>query len=280
MAIRTLGTVRCLLIELVATAIAGALGSLLLGDLLLGDVLLGDVLLDPRRGPAPVPVADVLVAVCGWALLGCVLWAWVATSAVVLEALRGPVRGRAIGQPARPPRAVGLPGVPTRWRRLVLLACGVALSAGAVAPAHALPGPPTSSAAGPAEAGGAVGSAQALRGLPLPDRPTDQRGRGPATGWPGVPAPEPTAEPAPEPTAAPAAAATRAVRRVVVRPGDTLWSLARDDLPPADRASDAAVGAHWRVLHQLNSGVLGPDPDLIVPGQRLTLPPSAPSPHP
>lgn len=257
MTTKMLGTVRCLLIELVATLVAVVLGSLLL-DLLLGDLLLGDL----RRGSAPSTVADALVAVCGWALLGCVLWAWLVTSAVVLEALLGLVRGQAIGPPAGrslPSCVGGLPGAPARWRRLMLLACGVALSAGAMAPAQALPGPAASSAAAPAEAGGVTGSAVALRGLPLPDRPTDHRGAGASS--------------------AATTAATRAVRRVVVRPGDTLWSLARDDLPPADRTSDAAIGVHWRALHRLNLGVLGPDPDLIVPGQRLTLP-SAPTPLP
>ncbi|MGW7521558.1 LysM peptidoglycan-binding domain-containing protein [Streptomyces sp. NPDC054796] len=44
-----------------------------------------------------------------------------------------------------------------------------------------------------------------------------------------------------------------------VRAGDTLGSIA------------AAHGTDWRAVHRANEGVIGADPDLIVPGQRLTL---------
>lgn len=52
---------------------------------------------------------------------------------------------------------------------------------------------------------------------------------------------------------------------VTVRPGDTLWAIAARrgaiDLPEAVRA--------W---HQANRAVIGPDPDLILPGQYLRQP--------
>jgi len=56
---------------------------------------------------------------------------------------------------------------------------------------------------------------------------------------------------------------------VVVRPGDTLWALAEQHLP--DRATDRQVSALWHAVYRRNRGVIGPDPDLILPGQVLKL---------
>ena len=53
-------------------------------------------------------------------------------------------------------------------------------------------------------------------------------------------------------------------------PGDTLWDLAGADLGPG--ADAAAIDARWREIYALNRGVIGPDPDLIQPAQRLRLP--------
>jgi nucleoid-associated protein YgaU len=60
-----------------------------------------------------------------------------------------------------------------------------------------------------------------------------------------------------------------------VRAGDSLWSLAAGDLP-AD-SSDALVATRWRAIYAANRSVIGPDPDVIVPGQRLVLPGKDPS---
>jgi len=56
---------------------------------------------------------------------------------------------------------------------------------------------------------------------------------------------------------------------VVVRAGDTLWALAQHDLPPL--ATDRQVTAGWHAIYRRNRGVIGPDPDLILPGQVLSL---------
>lgn len=56
---------------------------------------------------------------------------------------------------------------------------------------------------------------------------------------------------------------------LVVRPGDTLWALAEQDLPAP--ATDRQVSARWRAVYRRNRGVIGPDPDLIRPGQVLKL---------
>ncbi len=95
----------------------------------------------------------------------------------------------------------------------------------------------------------------------------------PASAGPGwLPAPERTRD-APttgvrageaRPAAAPAA------DHLVVRAGDSLWSLARDLLP---RADDGELLALVTRLHAANRDLLRANPDLIHPGQRLRLPP-------
>ena len=79
-----------------------------------------------------------------------------------------------------------------------------------------------------------------LSGLPMPERATD----GPAP--------------------------ARAAGHVVVRAGDSLWSLSADRLPRG--ATDAEIGADWQRTYAANRAALGPDPDLIHPGQVLDLP--------
>jgi len=59
-------------------------------------------------------------------------------------------------------------------------------------------------------------------------------------------------------------------RVIVVRPGDSLWTIAGRDLGPG--ASDAEVTARWQALYAANRRVIGPDPDLIEPGLRLLQP--------
>ena len=57
---------------------------------------------------------------------------------------------------------------------------------------------------------------------------------------------------------------------VVVQGGDTLWAIVRDRLgTDADVAATAHEAGRW---HDANREVIGPDPDLIHPGQRLAPP--------
>lgn len=66
----------------------------------------------------------------------------------------------------------------------------------------------------------------------------------------------------------------RSPRRVVVRPGDTLWSIARAELGP--NCSDRAIAARWPDWYATNASVIGPDPNQLEPGQVLKQPsPSA-----
>lgn len=87
-----------------------------------------------------------------------------------------------------------------------------------------------------------------LSGLPLPQLPEGRAARTPCN---------------------PREAAGRA--SVVIGPGDSLWSLAAARLSPP--STDARIERAWRALHLANQERLGPDPDLIHPGVRLTLPP-------
>ncbi len=77
--------------------------------------------------------------------------------------------------------------------------------------------------------------------------------------WPVGPAPPPA--PAPD------------RRTVIVAPGECLWDLAATRLGPA--ATNAQIAAEWQRWYAANRSVIGPDPDLIHPGQRLV----SPEPH-
>lgn len=65
-------------------------------------------------------------------------------------------------------------------------------------------------------------------------------------------------------------AARAADDRVVVRRGDSLWGITERHLGPG--ASDAEVAAQWPRWWRANRSVIGPDPDLLLPGMRLTPP--------
>ncbi len=163
-------------------------------------------------------VPQVLVAACATGLALSLAWLWLVTSVTVVEVVTGSV-----------PRRGGAA------RRLVLLACGVAVVAGTALPAQASGGD----------------GAEVLVGLPLPERAVAPAT--PATsatsGHPGAPA------------------AARSAGRYVVRSGDSLWSIAR-----AHPAPGTDVETRWRAIWRHNRDVVGDDPDLIHPGQALRLP--------
>jgi LysM repeat protein len=117
-------------------------------------------------------------------------------------------------------------------RRLVLLACGAAVAAGTALPVQASGGD----------------GAEVLVGLPLPERAV-----APATsGRPAAPI---------------ASSVATTVDTYVVRPGDSLWSIAHAHPAPRGDVED-----RWRAIWRHNRDVVGDDPDLIHPGQALRLP--------
>ena len=196
------------------------------------------IVLAPSLGRAPDlatgPFEEALVVACEGVILGCGTWFWAVTSVVVLDAARG--------------RAGPRSGVPAGLRRVLLSACGVALLGSLTVPAHTAP---EGSATGDRAAPGAA----LVHGLPLPDRAT-------AAGHVGL-------------LVARHARAVRQqpgedVRTTLVRPGDTLWGLAVRDLPAG--VSDAAIARRWQEIYRANRTVIGADPDLIHPHQRLRLP--------
>lgn len=209
--------IRCLGVALVACATALPLGLTLAS-------LLG-------RPAEPTDPGGQLVRICAGLLLMCLVWAWAAVLASVVDAWQGA-------------SARELAGVPPWLRRLVLLGCGVALAGGITAPGHAV---------GEASSGGVAGAAM-LAGLPMPDRATDWAA--PAT--------------APEPASSAVEAPVRPPGPHTIAPGETLWGIAAASLDPD--APPEAVEARWREIHRVNRAVIGDDPDLIHPGDRLVLP--------
>lgn len=59
--------------------------------------------------------------------------------------------------------------------------------------------------------------------------------------------------------------------QVVVRSGDSLWSIAASALGPY--ASDVDVAMAWPAWYKTNRSVIGADPNFILPGQVLYAPP-------
>jgi nucleoid-associated protein YgaU len=57
---------------------------------------------------------------------------------------------------------------------------------------------------------------------------------------------------------------------VVVRRGDTLWSIAARNLGP--RPSDSQIAQAWPAWYDANRDVIGDDPGLLLPGQVLRAP--------
>jgi len=112
-------------------------------------------------------------------------------------------------------------------------------------PVDTPPGPPTSGTA-------------TLRLLDLPDAP------------PAVAAPVPPEAPSP----------VRHREVVVVEHGDSLWSIARDAVVDAGLAEpgDDVVASYWErlIAHNRAALVVPSNPDLIYPGQPITLPEPVP----
>lgn len=223
---------RCALVWLGATTLLLGIAGFLARDLL-------EALLVVRSGGlAGHSFNTLLVWLCSLVLEMCCAWLWLTSSVAILMAARG--------WPLHRMRAC-----PMFVRQAVLLACGVAVIGSAVSPAHAAP-PDTD----PAHAGQAV-IGQTLDGLPLPERAVQR-----AAHWAAM-------SRTPQARIVPALRRSPTSNRVEVRAGDTLWSIAARTL-----AYDASVGTindRRHELYALNRNVIGPNPDLILPGQELRL---------
>src|SRR6185369_7555911 len=51
--------------------------------------------------------------------------------------------------------------------------------------------------------------------------------------------------------------------KYIVQPGDNLWNISRDHL---------GGGQNWGEIYHANEGIIGSNPNLIQPGQELTIP--------
>ena len=58
-----------------------------------------------------------------------------------------------------------------------------------------------------------------------------------------------------------------------MKAGDTLWSIAAAELGPDATPQD--IASRWPAWYAANRQLIGPDPDLIRPGQVLRIPPPA-----
>lgn len=203
---------------------------------------------DLRALPAtPTATPDDAVADVA-AVLGLVAWAWL---------LLGAILTIADGVTRRPDHGLACRVAPPAWRRLVLAAVGIGALSAPTAVAQASPGEPPHAVAVVAQhdpgRAPAASVADAIRGLPLPDRPY---GRLAAT-IPTDPAGRHDGRP-------------HDSRRVVVRPGDSLWTIAERHLGPD--ASAAEIATEWPRWYAANRARIGPDPDLITPGMVLHAP--------
>lgn len=204
---------------------------------------------------------DVLVvAACAGALGLSLAWVGAAMALTVVQVALTAAGHRAAATVGRLVSAT----TPRALRRVVALACGVALTT----PAWASPAAATATSAEPAEAGPPrAAPAASLTGLAVPERVT-----GSVLGM--TRRTRPTTPPT----------------HVVVRAGDSLWTITADLLaagsapqdpgrsdtlrrsPPGHAPTAEQVARGWRALYRANARGVGPDPDLIHPGDVLRVP--------
>ncbi|MGY1986943.1 LysM peptidoglycan-binding domain-containing protein [Blastococcus sp. SYSU DS0669] len=180
--------------------------------------------------------------VWGWGALGLALTATAALPGAAGALAAGALRGL----------------LPSGARRAAALALGIGLGIAPPVLGAAAPGLPLTSAAAAADPGVTAGlPGQAVPDWPAPVAPTAPDGdpRNAIPDWPEAPA---------------------AGEHVVVR-GDCLWTIAAGHLArtggaqPSTAEVATAVAAWWHA----NAEVIGPDPDLLLPGQVLR-PPARP----
>jgi nucleoid-associated protein YgaU len=161
------------------------------------------------------------------------------TACTLLEVLPGAWAGRSLVG------GLGAALTPGPVRAAVQRSVRVGLVAGAVGAAVVVPTTFSAAASAPVAAA-ALDDDPARTDWPLLDRP--------ATPEPGHTA----------------AAGHEVAEDYRVRPGDSLWTIAEAHLPPGSGAPSIAEA--WPRWWQANRHVIGDDPGLILPGQRLRAP--------
>jgi hypothetical protein len=252
--------------------------------------------------PGPASPDQALAAIAGSVALALIVWLLAALMLSLLAALASGTS--ALGSVATDLARLVAPMI---LRNAVAALLGVAIAASPAAAAGAVhPAPhsrsslitPTAPAARPALSGGELSPAW----FPLPDRApivgavavATPTATGTATlaspaaspsgatpdpellpGWIPSRPPKPSdanpaaAELAPL-AAGPARARVDPDDQVVVRRGETLWDIAARHLGPG--ATDGEIAMEWPHWFTANRAVIGPDPDHLVPGERLRAP--------
>ena len=235
-----------------------------------------------------------------------VLSAWLLTGWLVLAAALT-VATRVPGRAGRAAAAAARRAAPAAVRRVLEVALGLSVTAGAVtaAPAAAqtpapqpavsvdrpgVPAPALDWPTAPATAPPATASPPSA--APTPTPPPATASATPSAAAPALapPPPAPARSPSPAPVrdAAPPPSPSRsgavpeaAEPVVVVRPGDSLWRIAERDLTAraGSRPSARQVAAAWPRWWAVNREAVGHDPDLLVPGERLRAPAGSPPQH-
>jgi nucleoid-associated protein YgaU len=207
-------------------------------------------------------VVALAAAAAAWVVL---TWLTVVTAVALATAAVAGVGSRV--------HAAALALAPGAARRVVSAAVGLVIAGAPVAaalPAHAGVARVVTAAHRWDDAHHTAGRVD-LPAAPVPDRPAATV----PTGWTPdrpVPAHRRSAqdEAATRLVTGPSRAERRVADEVVVRRGDSLWDIAARHLGPEATAAEVAV--EWPRWHRANRAVIGPDPDLLAPGQRLVPP--------
>jgi LysM repeat protein len=248
-------------------------------QLLLGVVTIGAVCVLLLAGPGVWRAALAHDADPGALVAGlCLALAWVTACRIVLAGVALLVaaaldRAGTVGSPA----AVAAREVSRRCTPVVLRGA-VRLAVGATVAVGPLVGPTAfaDTAPGPTASPSAVSSSQlpeldrlarvpVMAVAPLPGPTRDVTGAGPP--GPARPPVSHVTVVAPEPTPR---HSTPTVGAVVVQPGDSLWRIAARHLPAG--YSEADVARAWPRWYAANRATIGPDPNVIQPGQVLLRP--------
>lgn len=171
-------------------------------------------------------------------------------------------RGR--GEGTSPLKAAALAGGVVMFV-LVLAARGLSSGQDVGTDPKALP-PPSPAAARTAAPGSATPAASTPAPIPAPTGAPAPPPKAPAPPGPAAPVRQPAA---PVPPGPPGPGARSVLYGV--RDGDTMWSIT--DWALAGRSTPARIAASWRQIWDANRKTIGPDPNLIHPGQRLRVPP-------
>lgn len=226
-------------VQSLAAALAASAALVICGWLLLGVLLSGVAALTPGRvgssaGRLARAVAPALIRNAVAAMLGVATVVPLATSAAATPAHQVAVSSMVVGTAGRVIRPI--PGADPRWQ-----APRPVTAAGQVTPVDAV------DALGAAEPGW----------VPTKPVPRHRAGR---SGAPGVRLTTSTAR----------RPRDRADDEMVVRHGDTLWSLAARHL--GRDASDAQIALEWPTWFAANRSTIGADPDRLLAGMRLHVP--------